>query len=200
METQEKNLTTEESLKIIQTMINSARSKVAEDGFHLILWGVLVISCCIANYIFLKLEIGNWSGLPWLLLPFIGVSVGSYYERRRTANGMTRSNEDLYISNIWLSYLFALILVIVFSSISKTSPIPYILITTGMVTFTTGKILKFTPLLIGGIIFWLSSLLCIQIRGEEQLLIQAVSIFTGYIIPGMLLNKKFKKENNVQAA
>jgi hypothetical protein len=200
METQEQNLTTEESLKIIQTMINSARNKVAEDGFHLILWGVLVISCCIANYIFLKLEIGNWSGLPWLLMPFIGVFIGKYYEKKRNLNGVAKSNEDIYISNMWLSYLFTLILVIVFCSISEISPVPFILIITGMVTFTTGKILQFKPLLIGGIVFGFCSLLCIQIKGEEQLLIQALAIFIGYIIPGVLLNKKFKKENNVQAS
>jgi hypothetical protein len=133
-------------------------------------------------------------------MPFIGVFIGKYYEKKRNLNGVAKSNEDIYISNMWLSYLFTLILVIVFCSISEISPVPFILIITGMVTFTTGKILQFKPLLIGGIVFGFCSLLCIQIKGEEQLLIQALAIFIGYIIPGVLLNKKFKKENNVQAS
>jgi hypothetical protein len=39
MEANEKNISPEEGLHLIHTMINTARNKVSEDGFHLMLWG-----------------------------------------------------------------------------------------------------------------------------------------------------------------
>jgi hypothetical protein len=39
METNEKNISPEEGLHLIHTMINTARNKVSEDGFHLMFWG-----------------------------------------------------------------------------------------------------------------------------------------------------------------
>ena len=69
-----------------------------------------------------------------------------------------------------------------------------------MATFATGKILKFTPLLFGGIVFWLSAFICLKVVDESQLIVQAVSTFLGYIIPGILLWRNFKAETNVQTA
>lgn len=198
METSEKELTPEESFKIIQTMIDTARNKVAEDGFHLMLWGVLVILCCVANYLLIQANAGNWSGIPWLLMPCIGVPAGILYEKSRSRSQQIKSHTDLYVANMWMAYLFSLVFMIVFCSFSQMSPVPFILIITGMATFATGKILKFTPLLIGGIVFWLSALLCLKVLDERQLIIQAVSTFLGYIIPGILLWRNYKAETNVQ--
>ena len=197
METLEKDLSPEESFKIIQSMISTARNKVSDDGFHLMLWGVLVISCCLLNYFLLQIGFGNWSGIPWMVMPFIGVPVGTFYEKRRKSKGVVRTHFDLHVSYMWMSYFFTLVLVIVYCSFMQISPVPFILIITGMVTFATGRILKFTPLLVGGIIFWLSALACIKFIGEEQLLIQAVSIFLGYIVPGILLWRNAKAEQHV---
>ncbi len=200
METSEKELTPEESFKIIQTMIDTARNKVAEDGFHLMLWGVLVILCCIANYFLIQANAGNLAGIPWLLMPCIGVPAGILYEKNRSRQQQIKSHADLYVANMWMAYLFSLVIMIAFCSFSQISPVPFILIITGMATFATGKILKFTPLLFGGIVFWLSAFICLKVVDESQLIVQAVSTFLGYIIPGILLWRNFKAETNVQTA
>lgn len=197
MTTPEKELSPEESFRIIQTMIDTARHKIADDGFHLILWGVLVISCCFANYFLLQAGAGNWAGLPWMLMPCIGVPAGIAYEKSRNKSKTIKTHADLYVANMWMAYLFSLVFAIVFCSLSQISPVPFILILTGMATFATGKILKFTPLLLGGIVFWLSAMLCLKVVDEKQLLIQAVSTFFGYIVPGILLWRNYKAETNV---
>ena len=178
-------------------MINVARNKVAEDGFHLLLWGVLVISCCLANYFLIHAGAGNWAALPWMLMPFIGVPAGTIYEKSRGNQKEARTHSDLHVKHIWMSFLFSLILIIVFCAVSQISPVPFILIATGTVTFATGRVLNFTPLLAGGIVFWIGSLLCIKIVDENQLLIQAVATFLGYIVPGIILWKQYKNDSNV---
>lgn len=197
MKNQQQELTAEESFQIIQGMIYTARNKVAENGFHLMLWGVLVIGSCLANYFLLHAGAGAWSGLPWLLMPVIGVPAGIIYEKNRNAHKEVRTHADLHVKHIWMSYLAGLVFVIMFCSLSQVSPVPFILIITGMATFATGRILQFSPLLAGSVVFWLGAMLCLKVVDENQLLIQAAATFLGYIVPGILLWRAYKKENRV---
>lgn len=193
----QKELSPEESFVIIQGMIATARNKFAENGFHLMLWGVLVITCCLANYFLLADGFGNLSGLPWAIMPFIGVPVGIMYEKNRMSAKQVSTHADLHVKHIWLSFLAGLVLVIVFCSVSHISPVPFILIVTGMATFSTGRVLQFTPLMLGGIVFWGAALLCIKVTNQNQLLVHAAATFLGYIVPGMLLWKEHKAGSHV---
>jgi hypothetical protein len=51
METDEKELSPQESLDLIKSMINKTKGAVADDSFHFLMWGWLVFSCCLASYI-----------------------------------------------------------------------------------------------------------------------------------------------------
>lgn len=93
----QKELSPEESFVIIQGMIATARNKFAENGFHLMLWGVLVITCCLANYFLLADGFGNLSGLPWAVMPFIGVPVGIMYEKNRMSAKQVSTHADLHV-------------------------------------------------------------------------------------------------------
>lgn len=197
MESIEKEMSAEDSFRLIQSMINGARNKVAENGFHLMLWGILVITCCLANYFLIRGGAGNLAGLPWMLMPVIGVPVGFIYEKGRARKKEIRTMADLHVYHMWMSFLFALVLVIVYCSISHTSPVPFILIITGMVTFATGRVLQFAPLQLGGLVFWAGALVCLKVVDENQLLIHAAATFLGYIVPGILLWKQYKSNANV---
>lgn len=197
MDVIEKELSAEDSLRLIQSMINQARNKVAESGFHLMVWGVLVIACCLINYILIRTGYGSWAGLPWLVMPFIGVPVGIIYERGRQVSNTVRTLADLHVNHMWLAYGVSLIIVLVYCSVMHVSPVPFIMLITGMVTFATGRVLQFKPLQLGGVVFWLGALLCIKVTNESQLLIHAATTFVGYIVPGILLWKQYKSRADV---
>ncbi|MBS1624970.1 MAG: hypothetical protein JST83_13175, partial [Bacteroidetes bacterium] len=123
--TQEKPMTHEESLELIQSMINTARNKVADDGFHLILWGVIVIICCLLNYFLFLAGYTSIAGLPWLFMPVVGVPLGILYERKFRKNSGVRTVVDTNIKYLWWSYGAALFLVLFMSGTAQISPIPY---------------------------------------------------------------------------
>lgn len=50
METSEKELSADKSLEIIQSMIATAKNNLTDDGFHFLLWGVLVIAASLGQY------------------------------------------------------------------------------------------------------------------------------------------------------
>jgi hypothetical protein len=65
----------------------------------------------------------------------------------------------------------------------------------GMPTFLSGIILKFRPLILGGISCWVLSIISLFIPYHLQLLLLSVAVGIAWIIPGYLLRSKYKKVN-----
>jgi hypothetical protein len=68
---------------------------------------------------------------------------------------------------------------------------------TGLPTFATGAILRFKPLIIGGILFWCIGAAGFFVPGTEGALLYVGAMFFGYIVPGYLLKRQ---EDAVRAA
>jgi hypothetical protein len=197
MEHIEKTMSYEQSLAIIQSMIDTAKNKVADDGFHLIMWGVLVIICCLVNYLLIISGNTNLSVIPWLIMPAIGIPLGIWYEKRLKKEGHAKTHLEKHIAYMWWGYGITIFLSLFYCIFIQTSPVPFILLATGLVTFATGLTIKFKPLIAGGLVFWLLTLICPFVQPVYHLLIEAVGIFLGYIIPGILLMKEAKSSSHV---
>ncbi len=72
---------------------------------------------------------------------------------------------------------------------------PMFLVLYGMPTFLCGIIFRFSALKFGGIACWALAIAAAFIRWDYQLLLLALAVLTSWIIPGYLLQQKFKKEN-----
>jgi hypothetical protein len=57
-------------------------------------------------------------------------------------------------------------------------------------TFVSGSVLKFKPLIVGGIISWILAVIAVYLSYDFQILMGGLAIFFSYIIPGHLLRKK----------
>jgi hypothetical protein len=68
----------------------------------------------------------------------------------------------------------------------------------GFAVFIAGVVLKFKPLILGAVVFWISSFLYFYVgESSAQLLVFAGSVVLGYIIPGLMLRKEYKAQNHV---
>ncbi len=67
---------------------------------------------------------------------------------------------------------------------------PLVFLLAGNATFLSGTILKFRPLIWGGIIMWIGAILIFFLSYEHQLIISPAIIVFGYLIPGYLLRMK----------
>ena len=75
------------------------------------------------------------------------------------------------------------------------STYPLVMLIYGIWLFISGGALKFRPLIIGGIVNWLLGITAFFFAFEMQLLILALAVLLGYIIPGHLLKRKFEISN-----
>ena len=189
----QKELSQEESLRIIQGMIALAKSKINETGFHFMLWGSLVIAASISQYVMIHNGMGNASNWVWFIMSVIGVPIAIVYERRRNKEGKTTGKFDKMYGYLWMGFGITLFVTIYVSIAHQVNPIPFILLLIGLATFVSGAIYQFAPLIIGAVVFWITAAICNLFAQTDQLLVYSAAIFIGYIIPGIILWKRSKK-------
>ena len=194
METNDKSLTAEESLKLIQQMINKTRSSLSDNSFYFLLWGWLSVIASLGNLIILKLELNPYFQFFWFIIPLVGIPVSIWYGYKKP---FVKTHIGDFISAIWNGIGIACFIVVILIFISNNLPILQLfLLIMGIGEFITGRIIKNTPLLIGAIIFWTGVVACSIFKSyTAQLLIYSISFIAGYIIPGYIIKYKSRKNH-----
>ena len=193
----ENNLTPEESLVLIRSMIDKTKDSVANDSFYFLLWGWLVFICCISSFVLLTYFQYPNHYLVWLLMPVGGIISGIYSSRKSKIKRVKTFVEDA-LKQLWLALGLAFIVLVIVGAINRHSynqMLTYYILLYAIGTFVSGKILQFKPFVIGGLINFGLVIVSIHFDNEYQLLIGGLAILTSYIIPGHLLRIKSQKQN-----
>ena len=188
---EEKNITEQESLVIIQQMMNKTKEQLFDNSNLFLLWGFAAFICTVAQYILIKINIQN-SEAVWIAMPIIAV-IHIYIVIKQRSKIKVQTYNGNAISALWTAIGFAFISIVFFAS-QKINILPTIILLYAIGTFVTGKIIDFKPLVIGGSICFLLSIVIAFIKDENQLLIMATAILISYIIPGFLLKKEYKNQ------
>jgi hypothetical protein len=189
MENEEKIMTGEESLKIITDMINKTKVSIRQSSFHLLFWGWLIFACSLTEYLLWKFT--DFTS-PWYVWFFVipGVFVSLIY-------GFTKGRQErvfTYATMVyvwtWIAFFIASLILSVILWKRMESFAPFILTIAAMPTFISGIILRFKPLIIGAVTFWIFALIAHFGGNEVSALAVPAAMLTGYLIPGYLLKKK----------
>jgi hypothetical protein len=192
MENDGKIMTTEESLSIITEMVNKTRFDLRRGIFYLLFWGWLIFFCALGDFLLLRFTSFEKHYLLWLLT-FPGVLVSIAYGWRTGLKTLVKS----YTANIymwtWYGFLISWIILMIVHSGNMDTISPHILILVGFATFISGFIIRFTPLVIGGLCFWIFAL-AISFAGPGfGSLGTALAMLSGYLIPGYIM--KYRIDN-----
>jgi hypothetical protein len=192
METTEKIMTSEESFKIITEMINKTKVNIRQGSFHLLFWGWLILICSLSEYLLYKLTDFTH---PWFVWFFVipGVFVSMVYGFVNGRKSKMHTYADMLYLWTWMGFLVASIVLFIIVSENMGSVAPYILTLAAMPTFISGFIIRFKPLIIGGITFWIFALVA-HFAGAVAPLAVPVAMLTGYLIPGYMLKRKVDHE------
>jgi hypothetical protein len=194
----EKSFSHAESIALIESMINKATNRFNEDGFLYLLWGWVVLLCSVAEFILLRLQYEKHY-LVWTLT-WIAVIYQIFFLRKKRRAQTVRTYTDDIIKYVWISFVILMFLTgFLFGAILGGGYYkmvdPIFLALYGMPTFLSGIILRFRPLVWGGVSCWLLSVLCTVIPIEYQLLLVSAAMIVAWIIPGYLLRLKHKQSN-----
>ena len=187
-----------ESMELITSMINKAKNCYSENGVLYLLWGWLVFICCIIQFI--SIHFFNYPKAyyvwfsTWILFIY-----QLYYMQKRKKNRKVKMYSGEIIGYVWLVFIitYALLVYILIYIKAPAGISPAILTIFGMPTFLSGIILKFKALKIGGICCWILAFVSPFVSYDYQYLLMACALVAAWIIPGHLLNQKFKKEKEL---
>ena len=188
-------MTPEESLRIIQKSISNSRRNMREGSFYYLLWGWALILASLANYFLIRKlillerydEIMLKSLLAWGVFIIVAMIIQFVYQSRSGKRERVVTHLDRYITIIWITAGLLMGLMAFLSLKLDAYPTPFILGVTAMATAVSGLMLRFRPLVIGAVIFLSAAVLASYLKGTDQLLVFAIAMALGYLIPGYLI-------------
>lgn len=194
---QEQPLTPQQSLALIGTMINRVKDRYSENGHLYLVWGWAVLFCSLTQF-----ALAVWVQWPqhywvWALL-WVVYLYQFFYLRRRKQQETVRSWADDILAAVWITFVVLMALT-GFVLARAGGPGYYKLIYSsilalyGMPTLLSGVILRFRPLVYGGIGCWLLCILSIFVPAQFQLLLIGAAVIAAWIIPGYLLRARYQK-------
>lgn len=186
----EKELNKEESLELITRMINQAKSNYNKRGsFFFLLWGWAVMLANIGHYM-----LGKFSDYPhpyivWLIAIPAGI-ISGIYGARLSRKALVVSHLDRLYGKIWLAVGLGIIICLLFMSKLSFNHNAVILLLSGIGTYISGVLLRFSPLIWGSIALGVASIVAFNVPMIDQYLVGGVGILLGYLVPGYLLKNK----------
>ncbi len=193
----EKDTTAQDHLRLITEMINKAKNNFSENGTLFLLWGFLIFFCSLAYFIGVKFLGIQQSYYIWFLT-WIATAYQIFYLKKREKRAKVKLHNDQIVNSIWLYFVVALTLVSFLLIYNKHyySILPMTLMLYGIPTILTGVVLRFRPLIIGGLCCWALSVGSVFVPFFYQYLFLAGGAVAGWIIPGMALRQRHLKMVN----
>lgn len=196
----EETFTHSDSLAVIQAMINKAKDQFSENGHLYLVWGWAILVCSIGHFVLLKFVQSQYASMIWFLT-WLVILYQAYYLWKQGKRTKVRTYTHEIIGWVWVSFIIMMFLFgFVMGRALGQQYYKYInigfLVLYGMPTFLSGIILRFKPLITGGIICWLLAILALFIFHEYHLLLLAAAVIIAWIIPGYRLRARYKQINH----
>lgn len=192
MENNSENFSPEESLKVIQTMIDKTKTSVVDNSFYFLLWGWLVFSAALLQYVLYVFVRTDVNGAAWTLM-FVGF-LASIVHRTKQKSRPVRTYIDEGLGNIWICVVVvqALTAFVFMRRGGWENCYTFFILLYSIGCFLTGRLLRFPPLLWGAGACWALAIVTTFVNFETNMLLIAAAVLVSYIIPGHLLRKDYK--------
>jgi hypothetical protein len=184
------NFSPQDSLQLIQSMIENTRSNMRSKSHYFLVWGWLTFFACTGQFV-LK-HIVQYHGhyhVWWLMIVAMLYTIWFSAKEGREQKVRTYIGESM--SYLWtgmgISYF---VLGFIISKAGWGGNVfPIYIMLYGLGTFVSGRLIRFSPLVIGGIAAWALAILSVYLSYDYQILAAAAAILVSYIIPGHLLRR-----------
>ena len=192
----EENFSPEQSLQLIRSMISKTRQDMSDNSIYFLVWGWITLIACTGQFVLKNILQYEKHYLVWLLV-LVGVIFSIYQgikegKKRRASTYVGESMKHLW-TGMAVSFF---VLSIILSKLGwGTTVFPFFIMLYGLGTFVSGSILRFRPLVIGGIIAWVLAAGAAWVEYDYQMLFAAAAILFSYIIPAYMLRRKNNSSN-----
>jgi hypothetical protein len=193
----EQELSGTKSLEIIHRMIHNAKSNITDNGIGWLIWGSMIFLASLSTYVLIEID-HRMIFLGWNIFGIIAVLLLFYDFVIKKKNAGVRTYVDDLLRLFDIGFAICLF-TIIFSMNVSTRPnegFGYLLMLYAFLMLIQGGALKFKPLVIGAIVNWVGAIaIFLNPEFKYDMLITAAAVFIGYIIPGLMLRRKYSKNS-----
>lgn len=186
----------QESLKVIDRMIAEARYRPSRaEGTITMLWGYLIMLGALGHWALDVLARWEYAPLAWLIL--IPGIIGTIATRMkfRTEKRVRTYVHDL-TAQVWLAFSVSFVILYLFMQPTAIHFLPVVLLLYGICMWLQGALIRFKPYKYGAICCWAGGAVAFLLTVQDQLLVLALSVILGYILPGHVLAAQTRREND----
>ena len=195
MEKEEKQLTEKESLRLINEMIGKAKQSYVTKGIASIVWGVLIIICSLLTWAQVRYKFAL--GFDVWLLVFVAVIPQLYFSIKEKKEKHFVAHDEITMRYLWSTFGICIFILTFYDQYfgSDNTASLYMMLY-GIPTFITGGIFKFKPMIIGGLICWILSVVSVFTPFSTDMLFMAGCGLFAWLLPGIILWDKYKKQQS----
>ena len=180
----------EEQIEVISKVINSTKENLKPLSVNFIFWGSLIVVMSLIHYSIPRfIQYTEYSSLLfWTILPILGMIFTIVYniKIRKILGYETYLNRVIKI--IWGIFNLSWLVMVVMSLLNGiNNPVPEILFLLSTTLITTGIIIKFKPIVIGGILLMLFTVYINFNPNINFLIVNIIGVSLGMLVPGISL-------------
>lgn len=184
------NFTEKESIEIIRNMIRTSRQNISHNAVQYLMWGWLVIIASLGHYLVWKFTDFQHPYIFWAILMPLGGILSIIIARKQGQTAMATTIIDKAMTYIWAGFAGPGVITIIIGFVMGWEIIyPVFIAIYGWGSLISGGLLKFRPLVWGGLFCFVLGIAVIFVGPMEKLLFIALAVTASHLIPGYLLKK-----------
>lgn len=189
---EEKDITPQESMALIQSMIGKARKRYSDNSFFFLLWGWIVLVASSGHFYLSTFTDFEYPFIGWSLT-IVGGIISGVVSARQGKKSQVKGYTDQMYGWLWLSLGIAMFTIVFNGQLINWNTTPFILLLAGVGTAVSGAMMGFKPLQFGALVFWILAFVAFRQPENYQMLIMALGIAVGYLVPGYIMKANFNK-------
>ena len=193
---EEKNqLSEQESIRLINEMIGKAKQSYVTKGIASMVWGVLIIICSLLTWA--QAQYKFTLGFDVWLLVFIAIIPQLVYSIKEKKEKHFVAHDEITMRYLWSTFGICIFILTFYNSyFGSENSTSLFMMMYGIPTFITGGIFKFKPMIIGGLICWILSVVSVFTPFSTDMLFMAACGLFAWLLPGIILWNKYKKQQS----
>lgn len=196
MNSNEQDINPGESLRVITSMIETAKHSICDQSAFYLLWGWAVMIGCLTQFFLLVIEYPHhyyaWF-ITLVALPFHLYLMAKQGRKETVKTYIGEANKYL-----WSGLAFAFVVLnFIFFKIGWQYCYPFYILFYGIGTYVSGNLLKFKPFVVGGVACIIIAAFTAYLPFKLQILMMGFAILISYVIPGHMLRLSYQKKQIV---
>ncbi len=190
----EKELTEQESIKLIGRMIHEARGYYYESGIAIMVYGFSILLCSLLSY----LRDAGLIPLPfqpfYLMIPVFFVQ--AYIQLKEEGKKLAKTFTDEAINQVWLGFFISALAAWCGAWAGWAYGIvTIVLFLMAVAAFITGSITKFRYQTVAAFCCWALAIVSFFMQQPVIYLLLAAASVVVWVVPGFILNAHFRKQH-----